>query len=210
MFPSESFLSKRSICKVFMLCSQKQRFCLNHLQQVVVFGKHNDRKSTCRSSSKMNFDAYVTMFNQLKTYLARIHLRRKIKSKQSTTVVVLFSRDSVPCVAIILTRLHKQMNITLNKTIVVKIRLKWFQKDLNSVAVNRHEIDAVVFEIKKGFGVDIAVCVVVDYTIHHLCGQLSQNKFFLVMVCFPVGTVKLLTSTRRSGYFVVPCCKALT
>ena len=40
-------------------------------------------------------------------------------------------------------------------------------------------------------------------------GNWPKNKFSLVMLWFPVGTVKLLTSTRRSEYFAVPCCKAL-
>ena len=118
------------------------------------------------------------MLYQLKTDLARIHLRRKIKSKQSTTVLVLFSRNSVPCVAIVLTRLRKQTNITSNKTIVVKIRLQWFEGGLDSVAVNRHKIDVAVFEIKWRFGDDTVVSVVFDYTDYHSCGQLTQKQVF--------------------------------
>ena len=118
------------------------------------------------------------MLYQLKTDLARIHLSRKVKNKQSTTVLVLFSQNSVSCFAIVLTGFPKQMNITSNKMIIVKIRLQWFGGDLNSVAVNRHEIDVVVFEIKRRFGDDIVVSVIVDYTDHYSCGQLTQKQVF--------------------------------
>ena len=112
----------------------------------------------------MNFDPYVAMPYQFETDLARIHLRREIKNEQGTTVLVLFSRNSVPRVTIILTCLHKQMKITLNKMIVGKIRLQRFGRDLNSVPVNRHEIDVVVLEMKRRFGYDTVVCVVVHHT----------------------------------------------
>ena len=150
------------------------------------------------------------MLYQFKIDLAQIHLGCEIKNKQNTTVFVLFSRNSISWVTIILTRLRKQTSVTSNKTINGKIWLQWFGRDLNSVTVNRHEIDAVVFEIKRRFRDDTVVSVIIHYTDHHSCEQLTQKQIFLVMLQFPVGTVKLLTSTRRSGYFAVPCCKALT
>ena len=112
----------------------------------------------------MNFDPYVAVLYQFETDFARIHLRREIESEQGTTVLVLFLRNSVPRVAIILTRLRKQTKITSNKTIVGKIRLQRFGRDLNSVPVNRHEIDVVVLEMKRRFGYDTVVCVVVHHT----------------------------------------------
>ena len=60
-------------------------------------------------------------------------------------------------------------------------------------------------------GDDIAVSVIFNYTNHHSCKLLSQKQVFFGMLRFPVNTVKLLTSTRRSGYFEVQySCKALT
>ena len=112
----------------------------------------------------MNFDPYAAVLYQFETDLARIHLRRENESEQGTTVLVLFSRNSVPRVAIILTRLRKQTKITSNKTIVGEIRLQRFGRDLNSVPVNRHEIDVVVLEMKRRFGYDTVVCVVVHHT----------------------------------------------
>ena len=118
----------------------------------------------------MNFNAYVAVLYQFETDLARIHLRLEMKSKQGATVFVLFSRNSVPRVAILLTCLRKQTKITSNKTIVGKIQLQRFGGDLNSVTVNRHEIDVVVLEMKWKFGNDTVVSVVV----HHIDHQLSR------------------------------------
>ena len=118
------------------------------------------------------------MLYQFKTNLTGIHLGCEIKSKQSRTVFVRFSRNSISCVTVILTCLRKQTNVTSNKTITGKIWLQWFGRDLNSVTVNRHEIDAVVFEIKRRFGDDTVASVIVHYTDHHSCGQLTQKQIF--------------------------------
>ena len=210
LFVSESFFSKRSICKLFMRCSQSNVSVSIDLQQVVVFGKDKDGKSARRSVGKMNFDANVAVFYQLKTDFTRIHLGCEIKSKQRTTIFVLFSRNIVACVAIVLTGLRKQTKVTSNIAVVGKVRLQGFGRHLNTVTIKRHEIDTVVLEMKRIFGDYPIVGVVIHHTDHVRVGNCPKNKFSLVMLRFPVGTVKLLTFTCGSGYFVVLCCKALT
>ena len=130
----------------------------------------------------MNFDANVAVFYQLETDFTRIHLGCEIKSLlliQRTTVLVLFSRNIVACVAIILTGLRKQTEVTLNKAVVGKVRLQGFGRDLNTVTIKRHEIDAVVLEMERRFGDDPVVSVVVHHTDHRSSRQLPQKQVFL-------------------------------
>ena len=200
MFWSHSLANVRSVSCSHGIVKSNVSVSIN-LQQVVVFGKDKDGKSACRSVGKIYFDEYVALFYQLETDFTRIHLRCEIKSKQCTTVLILFSRNTVVCVAII------QTKITSNKAVVDKVRLQGFGRDLNTITIKCHEIDAVVLKIEKRFGDDPVVMSTIPITIR--VGNYPKNKFFSVMLRFPDGTVKLLTSTRRIGYFAVPCCKAL-
>ena len=115
-----------------------------------------------------------------------------MESKQGTTVLVLFLRNSVPRVAILLTCLRKQTKITSNKTIVGKVRLQCFGRDLNSVPVNRHEIDVVVLEIKRRFGNDTVVSIVIHHTDHQSSRQLPPKQVFFIDTLIPCRHSKTL------------------
>ena len=143
-----------------------------------MFGKDKNGKSARGSVGKMNFDANVAVFYQLETDFTRIYLGCEIKSKQRTTVLALFSRNIIACVAIILTGLRKQMEVTSNKAVVGKVRLQEFGRDLNNIMIKRHEIDAVVLEMERRFGDDPVVSVVVHHT-DHRSRQLPQKQVFL-------------------------------
>ena len=158
----------------------------------------------------MNFDSYVAVLYQFETDLARIHLRREIESEQGTTVLVLFSRNSVPRVAMILTRLRKQTKITSNKTIIGKIRLQLFGRDLNPVPVNRHEIDVVVFEMKRRFDYDTVVSVVVHHTDYQLSRYLTQEQVFFGDALIPCRHGKPLDFHTSKRIFCSGLLEALT
>ena len=122
------------------------------------------------------------MFYQLETGFTGIRLGCEIETKQNITVLVLFARNTVVCVAIVLTCLRKQTKVTSNKEVVGKVRFQGFGRDLNTVTIKRHEIDAVMLEIERRFDNKPIVSVVVHHTDHHLNRKLPQKQVSLVML----------------------------